>query len=275
MFDLTGKVAVVTGGGRGIGRSISLCLAAAGARVVCTGRSAAPLRDVVAEIEFNGGQAVALPADITDPETPDALVNCAQERFGGLDCWVNNAGSAAREDVGALIDLDAGQWDRVVDLNMKSTFFAAQAAAKAMRDTGGGSIINITSRSGSHPNPMTGQYGAAKAGVENLTMTMAVEWGHMGIRVNAVAPGVVVTEETMAVLTGDRAQKQIDSVPMGRLGVPDDIAAACVYLASDAAGWVSGITVPVNGGSRIAIGYLAYLRKMAKKGAAEKGAAAN
>ncbi|MGB2203092.1 MAG: SDR family NAD(P)-dependent oxidoreductase, partial [Pseudooceanicola atlanticus] len=125
-------------------------------------------------------------------------------------------------------------------------------------------IINITSRSGSHPNPMTGQYGAAKAGVENLTMTMAVEWGHMGIRVNAVAPGVIVTEETTAILSGDRAQKQIDTVPMGRLGQPRDIASACLYLASDAAEWVSGITIPVNGGSRIAIGYLAYLRRVAK-----------
>ena len=215
MFNLSGKVAVVTGGGRGIGRGISLTLAAA-------------------------------------------------EAFGRLDCWVNNAGSAARDDVGALIDLDAGQWDRVVDLNMKSAFFCAQAAARAMRQTGGGSIINITSRSGSHPNPMTGQYGAAKAGVENLTMTMAVEWGHMGIRVNAVAPGVIVTEETTAILSGDRAQKQIDTVPMGRLGQPRDIASACLYLASDAAEWVSGITIPVNGGSRIAIGYLAYLRRVAK-----------
>lgn len=264
MFNLSGKVAVVTGGGRGIGRGISLTLAAAGADVVVTGRSPDPLDDVVSEIAETGGRAVAMPADITDPDTPQALVDKAQEAFGGLDCWVNNAGSAARDDVGALIDLDAGQWDRVVDLNMKSAFFCAQAAARAMRQTGGGSIINITSRSGSHPNPMTGQYGAAKAGVENLTMTMAVEWGHMGIRVNAVAPGVIVTEETTAILSGDRAQKQIDTVPMGRLGQPRDIASACLYLASDEAEWVSGITIPVNGGSRIAIGYLAYLRRVAK-----------
>ncbi|WP_121062496.1 SDR family NAD(P)-dependent oxidoreductase [Chachezhania antarctica] len=264
MFNLKGKTVVVTGGGRGIGRGISVAMAAAGANVVCSGRNAAPLEETVAEIEAAGGRAVAVPADITDMATPPLLVARAQEAFGSMDTWVNNAGSAARGDVGALIDIDEGQWDRVVDLNMKSAFFAAQAAARAMRDQGRGSIINITSRSGSHPNPMTGQYGAAKAGVENLTMTMAVEWGHMGIRVNAVAPGVVVTEETSAVLSGDRAQKQIDSVPMGRLGQPHDIASACVYLASDEAEWVSGITIPVNGGSRIAIGHLAYMRRVAK-----------
>lgn len=267
MFDLSGKSVVVTGGGRGIGRGISLAMAGAGASVLCTGRSAAPLEETAAEIRAAGGQAVAVPADITDPGAAQRLADRAVAEFGGLDCWVNNAGSAARDDVGALIDLDQGQWDRVVDLNMKWAFFAAQAAAKAMRERGGGSIINITSRSGSHPNPMTGQYGAAKAGMENLTMTMAVEWGHMGIRVNAVAPGVVVTEETTAILSGDRAQKQIDSVPMGRLGQPADIASACVYLASEEAGWVSGITIPVNGGSRIAIGYLAYLRRVAKAAA--------
>ena len=207
MFDLTGKCAVVTGGGRGIGRGISLALAAAGADLFVTGRSSAMLEATVAQIRAAGGRAVAMPADITDMAVPGSLAERALAEFGRLDVWVNNAGSAAREDVGALIDLNEGQWDRVVDLNMKSAFFGAQAAARAMRGRGGGSIINITSRSGSHPNPMTGQYGAAKAGVENLTMTMGVEWGHMGIRVNAVAPGVVVTEESMAVLTGDRSQK--------------------------------------------------------------------
>jgi 3-oxoacyl-[acyl-carrier protein] reductase len=265
MFNLNGKTAVVTGGGRGIGQGISLALAAAGANVICTGRSAGPLEDTAAAIRAAGGQARAIAADITQSDTAEMLAQSAVDTFGGLHCWVNNAGSAARHDVGKLIELDEGQWDRVVDLNMKWTFFAAQAAARVMKANGGGSIINITSRSGSHPNPMTGQYGAAKAGVENLTMTMAVEWGHMGIRVNAVAPGVVVTQETTAVLSGSRAQKQIETVPMGRLGQPGDIASACVYLASDEAEWVSGITIPVNGGSRIAIGYLAYLRRVAKE----------
>src|SRR5205823_5975356 len=131
-------------------------------------------------------------ADVTLADDRNRLAAAALEAFGYVDCWVNNAGSAAKEDVGRLLDLTESQWDHVVDVNLKATFFCAQAAARAM--TRGGSIINMSSRSGSQPNPMTGQYGAAKAGVENLTATMAVEWGHRGIRVNAVAPGVVVLE---------------------------------------------------------------------------------
>src|SRR5690606_34664760 len=121
------------------------------------------------------------------------------------------------------------QWDRVVDLNLKWTFFAAQAAARAMVD--GGSIVNITSRSGSRANPRTGHYGAAKAGVENLTLTMAAEWGHLGIRVNAVAPGVVLTDELAKTLnTPERLRHQTELVPLQRIGTPDDIGPLCVYL---------------------------------------------
>lgn len=262
MFSLTGKVVVVTGGGRGIGKGISLAMAQAGAVVVCTGRTEAPLEATAAAIRDAGGTAMVLRNDIAKPGAAQAIVDQVQANFGRVDCWVNNAGSAAREDVGELIDLDEGQWDRVVDLNLKWTFFAAQAAARAMND--GGSIINITSRSGSQPNPMTGQYGAAKAGVENLTGTMAVEWGHRGIRVNAVAPGLVLTEENSEFMSGPRAQKQIDVVPLGRLGTPDDIGPLCVYLASDEAAWISGVVIQANGASRIPFGYLAYLHKIAK-----------
>ncbi len=262
MFSLSGKVAVVTGGGRGIGKGISLAMSAAGASVICTGRSEAPLQATAAIIRERGGRALALPADIAEPGAARAIVERALSEFGRLDSWVNNAGSASPEDVGPLIDLTESQWDNVVDLNLKWTFFAAQAAARAM--TVGGSIINISSRSGSHPNPMTGQYGAAKAGVENLTATMAVEWGHRNIRVNAIAPGVVVTEAFAELMSGSRAQKQIDGVPLGRLGTPDDIGPLCVYLAADKSSWISGSVIQVNGGSRVPIGYMAYLHKIAK-----------
>lgn len=262
MFSLAGKVAVVTGGGRGIGKGISLALAKAGAVVLCTGRAEAPLQSTVAIIRSSGGRALAHPADITEPGTAQALVELARSEFGRLDIWVNNAGSASPDDVGPLIDLTESQWDNVVNLNLKWTFFAAQAAARAM--TAGGSIINISSRSGSQPNPMTGQYGAAKAGVENLTATMAVEWGHKGIRVNAIAPGVVVTEENAQFMSGSRAQKQIDTVPLGRLGTPDDIGPLCVYLAADESAWISGTVIQVTGGSRVPIGYMAYLHKVNK-----------
>ncbi|MCU1512981.1 MAG: family oxidoreductase [Microbacteriaceae bacterium] len=262
MFDLTAKVCVVTGGGRGIGGGIARALASAGATVVVAGRTAELLAHTVAGLRAMGATAESVVVDITDAASIDSLVAFTLEHFGRIDCWVNNAGSASAADVGPMIDIDENQWDRVVDLNFKATFFACQAAARAM--TAGGSIINITSRSASNPNPNTGNYGAAKAAVENLSSTLAVEWGHLGIRVNCVAPGLVLTEldDTPAGVmnTPERRQRQAESVPLGRMGVVDDIGPACVYLASDEAQWVSGAVVPVNGGSRVSVGYMSYLR---------------
>ncbi len=261
MFSLEGKTVVVTGGGRGIGKGISLCMAKAGADVVVAGRTLELLKAVAQEIEKMGRKAVAVQADITKPDDIQRIVHDATHAFGNIDCWVNNAGSADPKDVGALMDLRPDQWDRVVDLNMKWTFFAAQAAARAM--TKGGSIINITSRSGSQPNPMTGQYGAAKAGIENLTATMAVEWGHLGIRVNSVAPGVVLTETFTApggtLSKPSRIQRQIETIPLRRLGAVEDVGNVCVFLASDEASWITGEVIQLTGGSRIPVGLLTYL----------------
>ena len=187
--------------------------------------------------------AIAVPTDITSHDGIGGLVGAALGEFGAIDCWVNNAGSANASDVGPLIDLTESQWDAVVDLNLKWTFFAAQAAAREMVGRGG-SIVNISSRSGSQPCPMTGQYGAAKAGVESLTATMAVEWGHHGIRVNAVAPGLVPTEDSLApggtLSKPSRIARQVSTVPLRRLGTPDDIGAACAFLASDESAWITG-----------------------------------
>jgi 3-oxoacyl-[acyl-carrier protein] reductase len=262
MFDLSGRTAVVTGGGRGIGRGIARAMATSGADVVVAGRSPGPLRETVSELRGLGVRALDLPTDITRVEEVDALINRVVDAMGGFDIWVNNAGSARNEDSGPLIDLTERQWDVVVDLNLKWTFFAAQAAARAMKKSGG-SIINISSRSGSQPNPMTGHYGAAKAGVDNLTATMAVEWAHLGIRVNAVAPGAVLTEEPVAAMDRpSRRKRQAESIPLRRLGVVDDIGPLCVYLASEEASWVTGEVIHVTGGSRIPIGYLNYLHRV-------------
>jgi len=257
VFDLSGKCVVVTGGGRGIGRGITRAMARAGAAVVVAGRSAGPLAEAADEARRLGASALDVPTDITDPEQVAALVSRAGAAFGAIDCWVNNAGSARPGDVGALIDLDEAQWDAVVDLNLKWTFFAAQAAARAMPR--GGSIINISSRSGSQPNPMTGQYGAAKAGLDNLTATMAVEWGHLGIRVNGVAPGVVEIESSTSMTKSSRRRRQLETIPLRRLGTVDDVGPLCVYLASDEAAWVTGEVIQIHGGSRIPVGYLTYL----------------
>jgi len=257
VFDLTGKAVVVTGGGRGIGRGITRAMARAGANVVIAGRTPGPLRDAADEARALGAQAVDVPTDITRPGDIAALVDRTVATFGSVDCWVNNAGSASPGDVGPLIDLTERQWDAVVDLNLKWTFFAAQAAAREM--TRGGAIINISSRSGSQPNPMTGQYGAAKAGLENLTATMAVEWGHLGIRVNAVAPGVIETEAPATMDRPSRRRRQMETIPLRRLGTVDDVGPLCVYLASDEAAWVTGEVIQIHGGSRIPVGYLTYL----------------
>jgi NAD(P)-dependent dehydrogenase (short-subunit alcohol dehydrogenase family) len=258
MFSLAGKTVVITGGGRGIGRGIARACAKAGANVTIVGRSLEPLEDCANEIEALGAKVLILQSDITSMVAINAIVAQTQEAFGTIHGWVNNAGSASPGDVGPLISLAPDQWDRVVDLNLKWTFFAAQAAAQAMAETGG-SIVNISSRSGSQPCPNTGQYGAAKAGVDNLTATMAVEWGHLGIRVNAIAPGVVVTENSSAMTNPKRRQRQVETVPLQRLGEVDDVGPLAVYFLSDASSWVTGTVVPVTGGSRIPVGLLTYL----------------
>jgi len=261
MFDLTGKTVVVTGGGRGIGRGIARAMAQAGADVLISGRSPEPLDDTLTELRSLGARAQACPGSITDRADLDHLVATATDFGAGrIDCWVNNAGSASPSDVGPLLEMTEAQWDAVVDTNLKWTFFAAQAAARVMAATGaGGSILNISSRSGSQPNPRTGQYGAAKAGVENLTATMAAEWGHLQIRVNAIAPGVVLTENSGSMTNPARRRRQIETVPLQRLGTVDDIGPLAVYFAADESSWTTGTVVQVTGGSRIPVGLLSYL----------------
>lgn len=272
MFELTGKTVVVTGGGRGIGRGIVRMVARAGGNVVVAGRTASTLEESAAEARSLGVEAVPVVTDLTAQGDLDRLVARSLEVSGAIDCWINNAGSANASDVGPLLDLTESQWDAVVDLNLKWTFFGCQAAARTMLERGG-SIINISSRSGSQPCPMTGQYGAAKAGVENLTATMAVEWGHHGIRVNAIAPGVVPTPESLAAGDGtmaseSRRRRQIENVPLRRLGTVDEIGAACVFLASDEASWITGETIQITGGSRITVGYLTYMYRVTQELAA-------
>ncbi len=259
MFELDGQAVVVTGAGTGIGRGIVRAMAKAGGSIVLAGRTPSTLEGSAAEASAIGVRCLVVPTDITRSADLDNLVAATTEAFGRIGCWVNNAGSARASDVGPLLELSESSWDSVVDLNLKWTFFACQAAARSMAASGGGSIINISSRSGSAPNPNTGQYGAAKAGIDNLTMTMAAEWGHLGIRVNAIAPGVVMTEDNAEHMTPSRTRRQVETVPLQRLGTPDDIGPLCVYLASTESGWQTGTITQITGGSPIPIGYLTYL----------------
>ncbi len=248
LFDLTGHVAVVTGGGRGIGEGIALAFAQAGADVVVAARRTHEIEAVVERIEAAGGRALAVPTDVTDDDALDRLARAAVDRFGKLTIWVNNAGGSPKRM--PLKELPREEWDRTIALNLTSIYTGSIAAERHMTS---GSIINITSGAGTGPVPGSAHYGAAKAGTNSLTWTLAAEFAPH-IRVNAVAPGAIPTEVMLKAI--GKTDAQLDEVlkewniPLGRLGTPQDIAAACVYLASDAASWVSGEILRVGGGAR-------------------------
>jgi len=245
MFDLSSKAVVVTGGSGGIGRGIALRLAEAGAAVVVgyrTGRAAAD--SLVAEIEGDGGRARAVAADVTESVGADGLVAACVESFGGIDVLVNNAGAYP---MASLLEMTEEAWDEMIAVNLRSTFLCTQAAARRMIDRGGGSIINIASIEAENPAPMHAHYCAAKAGVVMLTEASAGEFGSHGIRVNTVSPGLI-WREGIEEAWADGVERWKVAAPLGRLGTPADIANACLFLASDAAAWITGANLRVDGG---------------------------
>jgi NAD(P)-dependent dehydrogenase (short-subunit alcohol dehydrogenase family) len=245
-FDLTGKVAVVTGGGQGIGEGIAKNFAEAGASVVVAARHVERVNRVADEINAAGGRALAVPTDVTDRAALTALADTAVSHFGGLHVWVNNAGgSPVRTPLRAISEAD---WDACLRLNLTAVWMASVIAAERM--TEGGSIINVTSPAATRAVPGSGHYSAAKAGVNALTLTMSVELAP-SIRVNGIAPGFVPTEVMMTALEMDvpALEKMADArIPLKRLGTPDDMGGAALYLASDAGSWVTGQTITVAGG---------------------------
>jgi len=245
-FDLNGRVAVVTGGGQGIGEGIAAAFAGAGAAVVVAARHADRVDRVAADIVAAGGRALALPTDVTDRAAVVALADAAVREFGGLHVWVNNAGGSPVRT--PLRELDDADWEACLRLNLTSVWMASVIAADRM--TEGGCIINVTSPAATRAVPGSGHYSAAKAGVNALTLTMSVELAP-NIRVNGIAPGYVPTEVMMTALDMDipALEKLAQArVPLQRLGTPDDMAAAAIYLASDAGSWVTGQTITVAGG---------------------------
>jgi NAD(P)-dependent dehydrogenase (short-subunit alcohol dehydrogenase family) len=245
-FDLTGRVAVVTGGGQGIGEGIAKAFADSGAAVVVAARHADRVARVADEITAAGGAALAVPTDVTDRNALVALADAATETFGGLHVWVNNAGGSPVR--APLHELDEDDWEACLRVNLTAVWRASVIAAERM--TTGGSIINVTSPAATRAVPGSGHYSAAKAGVNALTLTMSVELAPK-VRVNGIAPGFVPTEVMMTALDTDleALEKMAQTrIPLKRLGTPDDMAAAAIYLASDAGGWVTGQIITVSGG---------------------------
>lgn len=243
-FDLTGQVAVVTGGGTGIGEGIAKSYAAAGAGVVVAGRRPEPIERVAAEITESGGQAIAVRTDVTDRSQLEALADAAVDRFGSLSIWCNNAGGSPHRT--PLTDIGQDGWDQCFDLNVTALWQGTVVAADRME---GGSVLNISSGAAHRGVPGSGHYAAAKAAVNSLTKTFALELAPR-VRVNCICPGWIETEIMMTAMnfTAEDLPKVARHIPMGKMGEPEDVGRAAVYFASPAAAWVTGQILDISGG---------------------------
>jgi 2-deoxy-D-gluconate 3-dehydrogenase len=247
IFSLEGKVAIVTGASRGIGKAIALGMARAGADIGLASRTEADLKDVAQEIEGMGRRAVVIPTDVMSRDAIQEMVDRTVSELGRLDVLVNNAGGT--RFMAPLVGLRPEGWDKVIALNLNSVFHATQIGAQAMLDSGGGSIIQISSVAGIEGAPGLSFYSAAKGGVRLMTQAVAKELAQSGVRVNSIAPGWIATDLNQQ-MQDDEASLALalSMVPMGRLGEVDEIVGAAIYLASDAASYVTGSTIVIDGG---------------------------
>jgi 3-oxoacyl-[acyl-carrier protein] reductase len=241
---LAGRVAIVTGGNRGIGLAIARLLAEDGASVVVSGRDAARLDAAVKELESLGAPALGVPADATKREDADRLVEVTRERFGRIDVLVNNAG-ITRDQL--LVRMKDDDWDQVLDTNLRGVFLMTRAVGKVMMRQKSGRIINIASAAGAMGNPGQVNYSAAKAGVIGLTKASGRELAHWNILVNAVAPGLIETDMAAAI-PAEAREAMLQQVPLKRIGQGREVAEVVRFLAGDGASYVTGQTIHVNGG---------------------------
>lgn len=252
--DLAGRVALVTGGANGIGFAISRLLAENGAAVAVVDREAGRAEEAAAELSEAGGRCIAVPGDVTDAERMQAVVAEVVQRLGGLHLLINNAGINTRSDRVPIHQYSPEDWHRLIDVDLNGVFYTSRAAIPAILESGGGRIVNISSIAGLVPLRLQSAYVAAKAGVANLTRSMALELAPLGILVNAVAPGSTLTRGTEALFYGpdgaytEKAASLISHIPVGRPGTPEEIASAVLFLVAPEASYVNGHVLVVDGG---------------------------
>jgi dehydrogenase/reductase SDR family protein 4 len=248
-FSLSGKVALVTGGSRGIGKAIAMGLAKFGADVAVTSRKLPDLEEVAAEIKGLGRRSMAVATHVGRIDEIKNLVPKVKDEFGRIDILVNNAGTNPTMD--PAIDIEERAWDSIMNLNLKGLFFLSQVVAKQMKEQGGGKIINVASVAGITPDILP-VYSISKAGVIMATKVMAQQWAQYNIRVNAIAPGLVKTRFSEALWGNpDIAQAVMTRTPLQRVAEPDEMVGAVIFLASDASSYVTGHVLVVDGGSVI------------------------
>ncbi|MEU9455150.1 SDR family NAD(P)-dependent oxidoreductase [Streptomyces sp. NPDC048277] len=243
---LDGKVAWVTGAGKGSGRAIAIALSQAGAHVVVTARTAADLESLAADLGAHGGKVLVLPGSVADSDVMRTAVQRIGDTAGRLDALVNCAGISPHLTRSEFVTDEA--WRRVLGTNLQGTFYCCREAGKAMLAQGSGSIVNVSSVHAGTGFERIAAYAAGKGGVEALTRTLAVEWANRGVRVNALAPGYFPTHLSKGLLDGKWGERIVRSTPLGRVGSVEELGGAAVFLASDASRYVTGTTVAVDGG---------------------------
>ncbi len=250
MFDLTGRVAIVTGGSRGIGEAIAMALSEFGAKVVLCSRKIEGLNAVKEKVEAAGGEALCFPAHMGDLDSLQKVVDGTLEAHGTVDILVNNA--ATNPVFGPAMEADVAAWDKILDVNLKGVFFLTKAVGKTMIANQKGSVINISTEAAQRPAPGLGVYSISKAGVDMVTKVFAQEWGPMGVRVNGIAPGLVKTNFSKALWSNEEILKYATSKnALGRMARPEEIAGAAVFLASDAASFITGQTLLAEAGAML------------------------